>query len=44
MDRRKFLVSSGLVGAGVLGVGSVAPGAAGRPAGFKFKFASHIGG
>jgi Fe-Mn family superoxide dismutase len=26
MDRRKFLVSSGLVGAGVLGVGSVAPG------------------
>jgi Fe-Mn family superoxide dismutase len=27
MDRRKFLVSSGLVGAGVLGVGSVAPGA-----------------
>jgi len=26
MDRRKFLVSTGLVGAGVLGAGSVAPG------------------
>ncbi len=25
MDRRKFLVSSGLVGVGVLGTGSVAP-------------------
>jgi len=37
-------VSSGLAGAGILGVGSVAPGVASRPAGFKFKFVSHIGG
>jgi Fe-Mn family superoxide dismutase len=36
MNRRKFLASIGLVGAGVLGVGLVAPDVASRPARFQF--------
>ncbi len=44
MDQRKFLVSSGLVGAGVLGVAIDGTCNTICPAGFKFKFLSQIGG
>jgi hypothetical protein len=45
MDRRKFLLSSGLVGAGVLEAGSVVPGTLKAASlNLKFTFLSRIGG